>query len=146
MLKQQVEQDIKEALKAGEQLRLSALRLLLSAIKNEEIAKQRELTDEEVVAVVRRQIKQSREAAEAFHKGGREDLAQKEEAEVQILSKYLPQQLSENEIKKIVEEVRVQLPEVEKNNFGKVMGQTMARLKGKADGQTVSKVVKEILG
>lgn len=146
MLKSQIEQEIKEALKAGEQEKLSVLRLLLAAIKNEEISRNRELTAEEEIAVVSRQVKQRREAAEAYRKGNREDLAQKEEAEIEILNNYLPQQLPEEKVREIVREVISDLPETEKTNFGKVMGAVMARVKGQADGNTVSRIVRETLG
>jgi uncharacterized protein YqeY len=145
MLKSQIEQEVKEALKAGEQTRLSVLRLLLAAIKNEEINKNKELTQEEEIAIVSRQVKQRREAAEAYRKGNREDLAQKEEAEIEILNNYLPQQLTEAKVREIVHEVIEALPETDKGNFGKVMGQVMGRVKGKADGNLVAKVVKEML-
>ena len=146
MLKQQIESEMKEALKGGDQLRLSTLRFLLASLQNEEIAKQKELADEDVIAVVQRQIKQHRESIEAFEKGGRDELAQKEREELEILSKFLPQQLSEEEIKEAVEEELAQLPDNEKNNFGKIMGVVMTKVKGKADGGTVSRVVKELLG
>jgi len=145
MLKQDIESQIKEALKSGDQMRLSTLRFLLAAIQNEEIAKQKELTEEDVVAVVQRQVKQHRESIEAFQKAHRDDLVQKEQTELQILSKFLPQQLSEEELRKVVEEVVGQLPESEKNNFGKVMGAVIGRVKGKTDGSMVSEVVKEFL-
>lgn len=146
MLKNNLEQQMKEALKAGDQIRLSTLRLLLAAIKNEEIAQSREVTDEDVVTVVRRQMKQRRESVEAFRQAGREELARKEEAELAILNTFVPQQLSEEEIRQIVKEVLDQLPETERNNFGRVMGATMSKVKGKADGNLVAKVVKELLG
>ncbi len=145
MLKQQIEGQIKEALKGGDQVRLSTLRFLLASLQNEEIAKQKELTDEEVVAVVQRQIKQHRESVEAFQKGGRSDLEQKERAEIEILNKFVPQQMDVEEIRKTVLEVIAQLPENDQTNFGKVMGTVMARVKGKADGNAVSKVVRETL-
>jgi len=145
MLKNDIEEQIKEALKAHEELRLSTLRMLLAAIKNDEIAKQKEATDDDVIAVVQKQIKQHRESIEAFHNAGRSDLEQKERDEMAILSTFVPQQLSEDEIRKISEEVRNSLPESDRNNFGKVMGQAMARVKGRADGNIVSKVVKELL-
>jgi len=144
-LKQQVEQGIKDSLKGGDQLRLSTLRLLLSAIKNEEIAKQKEATDDDVITVTQKQIKQRLESIEAFHNAGRTDLEQKERDEMAILSTFVPQQLSEQELRKIVEEVVVSLPESDRKNFGKVMGQTMARVKGRVDGNIVSKVIKELL-
>jgi len=145
MLKQTVEQQIKEALKAGETLRLSTLRLLLSAINNEEIAKQKELSEEETVLVVQHQAKQRREAIEAYEKGGREELAAKERQELEILNKFLPQQLSEEEVKKNVLEIIAGLSDDDKKNFGKVMGTVMARLKGQTEGNLVGKVVKEVL-
>jgi len=145
MLKKDIEQQLKEALKAKDELRLSTLRFLLAALQNEEIAKQKELTEEDVVTVVQRQVKQHKESIEAFTKGGREELARKERAELEILKTFLPQQLSSEEIKKMVEETITQLPEQDRNNFGKVMGAVMGRVKGKADGNTVGKVVKELL-
>lgn len=145
MLKQDIEQQLKEALKSREELRLSTLRFLLSAVKNEEIAKQKEATDEDVITVVQRQIKQRKESIEAYTNGNRPELAEKEKQELEILSKFLPQQMTEDEIKKIVDEVIASLPENEKKNFGKVMGIVMVRVKGKAEGSLVSKVVKEVL-
>lgn len=145
MLKQQIEQQIKEALKAGEQLRLSTLRFLLAALQNEEIAKQEELTDEDVVTVVQRQVKQRRESIDAFTKGGREELAQKERAELKILNTFLPRQLSEEELIKIVSEEIAKLSESGRGDFGKVMAVVMASVRGKTDGNMVSKVVKELL-
>ena len=144
-LREQIEQDLKSSLKAGDRVRLSSLRLLWSAIKNEEIEKKENLTDEEIVTIVQRQVKQRREAAEAYRQAARDDLAQNEEVELKILSSFLPQQLSEEEIRKIAEETLNSMPETERINFGKVMGQVMGRVKGKTDGNTVSKVVKELL-
>lgn len=146
MLKAQIEQQVKEALKKGDACRLQTLRFLLAALQNEEIAKQKEISEEDFLAVVQRQIKQHRESIEAYQKGGREDLAHKEEEELKILNTFLPQQLSVEEIKKVVAEVRKELSDEDKNNFGKVMGQVMARVKGKTDGNTVGSIVKELLG
>jgi uncharacterized protein YqeY len=146
MLKQDIEQQAKDALKAGDQLKLSTLRFLLAALQNEEIAKKRELSDEEVVALVQRQVKQHRESIEAFSKGGRSDLASKEEEELKILNTFVPQQLSDDELGKIVQEVINSFTESDQKNFGKVMGAVMAKVKGKSDGGKVSKIVKETLG
>ena len=146
MLKQQIEQEIKKALKAGESLKLSTLRMLLAAIQNEEIAKQKQLTDEDILPVVQRQIKQHRESIEAFTKGNRIELAQKEKDELEILNKFLPQQMNEEEIKKTVAEVLAGLPESDKSNFGKVMGAIMAKIKGKTDGGLVGRLVKDQIG
>jgi len=146
MLRQQIEQQIKEALKGNEQTKLSTLRFLWSFIKNEEIAKQRELSDEEVVALVRRQVKQHQESIDSFEKAGRPELVAKEKAEMEILQSLLPPSLSEEELRKIVEEVRTSLSEDQRNNFGRVMGEVMTRVKGRADGGLVSRIVKETLG
>lgn len=144
-LKTQTEENIKQSLKAGQKEELSALRMLLAAVKNEEIAKQREATDEDVIAVVQRQIKQRKESAEIYEKAGREELSSKERAEIEVLSKFLPQQLSEDELRNVVQEVISTLPENEKNNFGKVMGMVMAKVKGRAEGNEVGRIVREML-
>lgn len=145
MLKQDIEQGVKEALKSGDQMRLSTLRFLLSAVKNEEILRQREATDEDVILVVQRQINQHKEAIEAYQKAGRSELEQKEKQELEILQQFLPKQLSEEEIREIVKEVVNGLPESDKNNFGRVMGQVMARVKGMISGNTVAEIVKKTL-
>lgn len=142
---QKIEEDLKLALKSREELTVSTLRFLISAIKNQEIEKQRELTDEEVVQILQKQIKQRRESITAFQSGRREDLALKEKKELEILSKYLPQQLTPKELEEIVKEVIAQLGPTPKD-FGKVMGQVMAKVKGKAEGSLVSQTVKEALG
>lgn len=144
-LKQDIEERMKASLKAGDRTRLSTLRMLLSGINNDEIAKQREATDEDVISVVQKQVKQHRESIEAYQKGGRTELAGQEEEELNILNTYLPQQLSDEELKNIVSGEIRKLPEEDKNNFGRVMGAVMASVKGKADGGSVSRVVKELL-
>lgn len=141
MLRQDIEQQIKEALKAGNREVLDTLRFLFSAIKNAEIDWKREATDEDVVAVVQKQVKQHRESIEAFQKAGRPELAAKEESELNILVKYLPQQMSEDELRGIVTEIINGLSDDDKKNFGKAMGAVMARVKGKADGNTVGRIV-----
>lgn len=146
MLKQDIEQQLKDALKAGNKSLLSTMRFLLSAVKNNEIEKQREATDEDVLEVVQKQVKQHRESIEAYQKAGRSELEAKEKAELDILNKFLPQQLTEEEVKKSIAEIIAQMQEGDKSNFGKIMGMAMAKLKGKTDGNTVSKVVKELQG
>ena len=146
MLKTQIEEKMKEALKAGQAERLSALRFLYSSIKNAEIDKKREATDEDVIEAVKRQIKQHKESIEAYDKAGRAELKTKEEAELSVLSEFMPEQMSEEELLNIAKEVISGLSEMEKSNFGKVMGAVMARVKGKADGNAVSAVVRNVLG
>jgi len=145
MLRQQIEDQIKESLKSGNRPVLETLRFLFSAIKNAEIDLHHEATDEEVVAVIQKQVKQHKESVEAYKTGGRPELAAKEENELQTLSKFLPEQMSEDQLRSVVEEVVKNLSESDKNNFGKVMGAVMGRVKGKVEGGLVSKVVKEVL-
>ena len=145
MLKKQIEEQIKEALKAGDRELLETLRFLISEVKNAEIDLKREATDEDVVAVVQKQVKQHRESIEAYKSAGRDDLFQVEKAQLEILQGFLPQQLSEEEVKIIVQETVSSLLEEEKKNFGKVMGIVMGKVKGKAAGDIVNKIVKENL-
>lgn len=142
MIKENLQHQIQEAMKAGDQIRVSTLKLLSSALHNEEIAKQRNLTDEEEIQVVRRQLKQRDEAAEAYGKGGRVELANKEKQEAEILKEFLPQQMSEEELSIIVEQV---IAETGGGDFGRVMGAIMKEVGGKADGGVVSEIVKQKL-
>ncbi len=146
-LKAQVQEDMKAAMKAGAdgRLRLSTLRLLLSEIKNAEIAKGEELADEDIVSLLQREIKRRNEAAEQYQKGGRADLTDKERAEAEILEGYLPQQLSDDELKGIVSQVIADVGAEGPGQTGAVMGTVMPRVKGKADGKRVSSIVQELL-
>lgn len=145
MLLEMIQSDLKEALKSKDQLRVSVLRFLLAAIQNREIEKQQELTDEEVISVIQKQVKERKESIEAFKQGKREDLARKEEDELGILNKYLPQQMSVDELKKIVEETVKESGASGPDDFGKVMGNLMPKIKGRADGQMVAGLVKDFL-
>lgn len=146
-LKEQIIQNLTEAMKAREELRLSTLRMLKADIMKYEVSgKDMEATDEVVVDLVKRGIKQRKEAAEGFHKGGNEEAAQKELAEIKILEAYMPEQMGEEEVKKIVQEVIDQVKPAGPQDFGKVMGAVMGKLKGQADGGMVNKVVKELMG
>ena len=139
---EQIKSALSSAVKKGDSQAVSALRYVLANLHNEEIAKQRELSDEEVVVVLRRQVKKHQESIEAFKNGSRLDLAHKEEQEKSVLEKFLPAQLGEEEIRKLVKEVTV----LGVRDFGQVMGQVMGELKGQADGAEVAKIVKEELG
>lgn len=144
-LKVKLSTDMKDAMRAGDKLRLSTIRFLLSELKNAEIAKGEELSDEETVEIVQRQIKRRREAIDQYRKGGREDLAEKEEAEASILERYLPKQLTDEEIIAVIEEAISQTGASSKKEMGKVMGAVMPKVKGKADGARVSRLVSERL-
>lgn len=138
-LAQNIEIDFKNALKEQDALKLSVLRMLKSALKNEVIAKkQAELNDEEVSLVLRRELKKRQDSILAFESAGRNDLADQEKAEAIIIEAYLPALMSEEDIAKIVDAVVVSGI----NGFGLVMKEVMAQTKGQADGQLVQKLVK----
>lgn len=142
-----IRQDLESAVKEKDQDTLRTLRFLLSAIHNLEIEKyppafaKGGLTDEDVILVVQRLVKTHNESIEAFKAGGRIDLVKQEEKELVILGKYLPEQASEEEIRKIVAEVKA--PGL--TDFGKIMGEAMTKLRGRASGATVARIVKEEL-
>jgi len=145
-LKTKLNDDLRQALRAGESLRCSVIRMLLSAMNYSEIAKQATLTDSDILGVIAKEIKQRKESIEAYKSANRHELAAKEETEMAILKSYLPEQMSRDEIvslvKKIIAEVGAQSPR-DKN---RVMPRLMPMVKGKADGQEVNAVVNELLG
>lgn len=145
-LKEQIPQDLKNALRSRSALELSVLRMLQSALKNKEIDnKKEELTDEDVVSVVGAEIKKRRDAAREFEKVNRPDAAEQEKAEIEILMKYMPQQMSEDEIRAAVKSAIGQAQAQSMKDIGKVMKVLMPLVKGKADGSAVNKIVKEEL-
>jgi uncharacterized protein YqeY len=144
-LKQKLEKDLKEALRNKDERRKTTLRLALASIHNAEIAKGEELDDSGVVGVLSKEAKQRRESAAQFAEGGREDLVAQEEDELRILMEYLPAQLSEEEIEAQAQAVIAEVGATSMAQMGDVMRVLMPQLKGKADGQMVSAVVKAIL-
>jgi uncharacterized protein YqeY len=159
-LKEKIQADLKENLKKDDKVLISVLRLLSSAIHNKEIEKRTKLaktepqekleelsklTDEEVLEVISSETKKRKEAILEFKKGNREDLVKKEKAELEILEKYLPEQSSEEEIKKLAKEAIEKVGAKEQKDIGKVMAELMPKVKGKADGSLVSKIVKDLL-
>ncbi len=147
-LKDKISFDLKNALRDRRTIDLSVLRMLQSAIRNREIEKKRGdigLTDEEVIEVITSEIKKRKEAIEGYMKGQRQDLVDKEKAELEILMNYMPNQMGEAEIrkeaKKVIEEAGAKIPQ----DIGKVMKIIMPRMKGKADGALVNRIVKEEL-
>ncbi|MFZ2193459.1 MAG: GatB/YqeY domain-containing protein [Candidatus Moraniibacteriota bacterium] len=148
MLKQQILDDLKAAMKAGDTGKRDVLRMLDSMIKNVEIEKKKRevgLSEEEVQDVITRAVKQRKDAAAQFESGGRADLAEKEQEEIKILANYLPAQLDENVVRNSVKEVISQLGVTDISAIGKVMGTAMAKLKGQVDGDLVRKIVEEEL-
>jgi hypothetical protein len=146
VLKQKLTDDLKQALRDGDDVKRSVIRLVMAAIKNAEIARQTELDDGGILGVIAKEVKQRRESIEAFKQGNRHDLVAQEEAELAILQAYQPEQLTREEIiaeaRRVIGEVGAQSPA----DKGKVMHQLMAQLKGKADGREVNAVVTELLG
>lgn len=140
-----IQSDLKEAQLAKNEIKVSTLRLLLSEIKNAEIAKGNPLSNEDIVSVVQKEVKKRKEAAIGFRSGGREEAARKEEAESLILEGYLPAQLSNEELTKIVETTITDLGATSISEMGKVIGAVMGKVKGRTDGGSVSSIVKDKL-
>jgi uncharacterized protein len=145
-LRENINTDIKTALKSGAKEKLSTLRMLSSALKYKQIDKRRELTEEEVTETVRTLIKQRRDSIEQFGKGGRQDLVDKETAEVAVLEAYLPQQLSSEELEAMVRDAVAQTGAQGAKDMGKVMKVLIPMAGGRADGKLVSELVKKALG
>jgi uncharacterized protein len=141
-LKNKINDDLKTAMRAGETRRRDAMRLLLAALKQREVDERKELADADVVAVIDKMIKQRREAIAQFEKGGRQDLAEKEQFEVGVLQTYMPQALSEAEIDAAVAEAIAAAGAKAPSDMGKVMGALKTKLAGRADMAKVSALVK----
>lgn len=146
MILQKLKEDMTASLKSGDAFSLSVLRMMISAVNYEKIDKQHELSDDEVINVLTREVKKRRDSIVLYRQGKREELAKKEEKEIALIGRYLPLQMSGEEIKKEVMAIISSISEADRLNFGKVMGTVMAKLKGKADGALITKTVKETLG
>jgi len=160
-LKQDIQNNLKSAFKDRRELETGTLRMLNSQILNkekekrnklskeslseDELVKKSELTDEEIIEVVLSEIKKRREAIEGYEKWGREKMAKKERKELEVLKKYMPEQFSEEKVKEIVKEVINKVGAKDLKDIGKVMAELMPKVKGRAEGGMVSKIVKELL-
>lgn len=145
-LKEQLQQDLITAMKAKDETATSAIRLLKTAIMRFETAgEQKVANDADVTQLIGKEIKQRKDSIEQFEKGNRPELAAKEKAELTVLEKYLPAQLSEDEVRTIVKDVIASTGASSKADLGKVMGALMPKTKGKADGGMVNKIVQELL-
>lgn len=142
---ERLDQDMKQAMKDRAALKLSVIRMVKAALKNEEINKGRPLSEDEVLTILTRELKQRRESLHEFEKAGRVELASKTREEIDVLSAYLPAQLSEDELREIVREAIATTNASSKKEMGKVMGAIMPKVKGRADGNLVQKVVSEEL-
>ena len=153
MLKQQIQRTINEAMKSKDDFVVGTLRMLLASVISKEkekrykmkLEKDAELTDEEIIETVSSEIKKRKDAIVLYEKGNRPELADKEKKEIEILKKYLPEQLPEEEIKKLVSESISKVGASEIKDMGKIMADLNPKIKGKADGGEVSKIVKELL-
>jgi len=145
-LKARLTEDMKQALKAGDKSRLSVVRMALAAIKQREVDDRVELDDGEVVGVIEKMIKQRRESASQYRSGNREDLATKEEGEVEVLSNYLPEPLSDAEIEALIGQAIEASGAQTLRDMGKVMGQIKAKAQGRVDMGQVGERVKALLG
>ncbi len=163
MLKEKIQEEIKDAMRSGDELVTSTLRMLIASITSKEkekrykiskekptlneegLVKESQLAEEEILDVISSEIKKRRDAVVLYEKGGRQELADKEKKEIGMLQKYLPEQISEEEIKKLVSEAVVKTGAKEMKDMGKVMAELNPKIKGRADGSVVSKIVKDLL-
>jgi len=143
---ERIQNDLTEAMRAREKLRLSTLRLLLSDLKNEAIRRQGDVDEPTFLGLVQRGIKQRREAAETYRTGGRAELADKEEAEAEILRVYLPPPVSEGEVRAAIVELVEREELAGPQSLGRIMGVMMPRFKGQVDGRVVQQLAREVLG
>lgn len=142
---QKLDNDLKVSLKASDSLKVSVLRMAKAALKNRQIDKGGELSEGEIISVLSSLSKQRKESIELFSKGGREDLAEKERQELAILQSYLPEQVPEKELDRIIAEAIKESSAAGIKDIGKVMKLVMPRLKGSADGKLINQKVKELL-
>ncbi|MBI3631548.1 MAG: GatB/YqeY domain-containing protein [Candidatus Staskawiczbacteria bacterium] len=162
-IKQQIKNNVVKFLKAGNSLASGALRMVLASVasrekekryniskekpdlKEQDLVKESELTDEETIGVLLSEIKKRKDAIALYEKGNRQELADKEKKEIEILQKYLPEQISAEELKKIVEDSVNKVGAKEIKDMGKVMADLMPKVKGKADNSEISRIIKELL-
>lgn len=144
-LRERIQDELTAAMRSGDVLRRDVLRMATSAAYNVEKKERRPLTDDELVAVLAREVKTRRESVEAFRSGGREDLAAKEEAEIAILQQFLPQALTDDELRALVDEAIAVTGAANARDLGKVMGWLSPRIRGRADGRRTSELVARAL-
>lgn len=144
-LSEKLNEDMKLAMKSQAKFKLSVIRMVRASIKNIEIEQRKALDDQEVLEVLSREIKQRRDSLQEFEKAGRDDLAETVRAEIEILIEYLPQQLTEEEVKSIVQQTIQEVGASSKADMGKVMGALMPKVKGRADGKIVNQAVQQLL-
>jgi uncharacterized protein YqeY len=145
-LEKRIAEDLKGSIKNKDEIRTSTLRMIIASIQNLAIEKkQKELDDNDVLKIISKQVKQRHDSIESFKKGGRSDLVDKEQKELEILKSYLPEQLDEKKVEEIVKKIISGIASPSESEFGNVMKLTMQELKGRADGKIVSGIVKKLL-
>ncbi|KKW19444.1 MAG: GatB/YqeY domain-containing protein [Parcubacteria group bacterium GW2011_GWA2_51_10] len=148
MLSEKIREDLTRSMKARDEIRTNTLRGLLAAFTNELVGKgmkpTEQISDDDALAVIKRAVKQRRDSIEQFRKGNRDDLAQKEEAELKILAEYMPAQMSRGEIEKIAKEVKARMNITDKSKIGILMGAVMRELKNQADGSAVKEIIESL--
>jgi uncharacterized protein YqeY len=144
-LEERLVEEMKQALKSNDKLRLSTIRMIRSALKNKEIELRKKLEDEEVVKVIQVMVRKGEESVEQFQIGGRMDLVEKEKKEIEILKSFLPQPFSQEEILKIIDQSIQETQASSLKDIGKVMKSVMPKIGGKADGKLINQLVKEKL-
>lgn len=145
MLKDQLNGDLKKYLKEKNTVALNSVRSVITEIKNQEVEKGKELSDEEIMKLIKKQVKMREDSIEQFEKAGRIDLVDKEKKELELLKEYLPEELSEEELNKIVEETIKEVNASSKKDFAKVMKAVMQKAQGRADGKKINETVSKFL-
>lgn len=144
-MRERILEDLKSAMKAQDKELLSVIRMVKGAIQMEELDKKHELSDDEVITVISKQIKTRKESIEEFKKGNRQDLIEQTESEIDILNKYMPEQLSEEEVNKIIDDIFVEVKPTSIRDMGKIMGAASSKLNGRADKSYISTYIKNKL-
>ena len=144
-LKQRLSDDLKQAMKSGDVVKRSAIRLLMASISNAEIAKRAALEEADILGIIAKEVRQHQESIDAFRQGNRQDLVAKEEAEMAVLQGYLPQQMTREEVVEAARQVIGEMGAQGPGDKGKVMPRIIAQLKGRADGRVINEVVSELL-
>ena len=144
-MRERILEDLKNAMKAQDKELLQVIRMVKGAIQMEELDKKHELSDDEVITVIGKQIKTRKESIEEFKKGNRQDLIEQTESEIDILNKYMPEQLSEEEVNKIIDDIFVELKPTSIRDMGKIMGAASSKLNGRADKSYISTYIKNKL-
>ncbi|HHV01735.1 MAG: GatB/YqeY domain-containing protein [Defluviitoga tunisiensis] len=146
MLKEKLNEDLKKYMKEKNTLALNTVRLVIAEIKNKEVEKNSEITDEEILQIIRKQIKMREDSIQQFRSANREDLAEKEAQELEILKNYLPEDLTDEELDKIIQETIKELNASSKKDFGRVIKEVIQKVQGRADNKKISELISKKLG